>query len=506
MESRGVFWPMSFEADVPECRVVQGEIPKDLYGGLYHNGPTVRHPQQQGVEGVFTTDGMVQGLLLENGRAKFKNRWVRTPKFMAESAAGRSLFAYEDCKVNDWRAMGLGDVIRTPENAGISPNTAMVNAFPFGDEVFAVGELVGSPMALDPITLETKGFPKWADELGPSHRQPVSWDDKSMSPHPKWDVDTKMLYAWSYRDKAPFVTLHWVMPDGTTQSRDLWDAPYGTVAHDAWLSENYFILPFQPFTLSLERANSGGSGYGWDVNLPIVMAIINRFDINSEVRYIKADMPAQYMMHMLSANEVGTTIQLDGPLFGRPPFQTADMAQPGDPFIPFFQVAPSKLGRWTINLESGSVTSEVLDDVLCELPKIDERFFGKPYEWGNLVVGSPSDSREGAMRMDSLMRRNMRTGDYKQIRLTTNRHETPFEPAFIPRRLDSAEGDGYLIVPVSKFKEHLGEFMIFDTDDISDGPICRIELPFHMGWTPHGHWMDFRDVDSLKDVNVFLES
>ena len=31
-----------------------------------------------------------------------------------------------------------------------------------------------------------------------------------------------------------------------------------------------------------------------------------------------------------------------------------------------------------------------------------------------------------------------------------------------------------------------------DTYDITSGPIAKIELPFHMGWTPHGHWMDFR--------------
>jgi hypothetical protein len=24
------------------------------------------------------------------------------------------------------------------------------------------------------------------------------------------------------------------------------------------------------------------------------------------------------------------------------------------------------------------------------------------------------------------------------------------------------------------------------------GPICRIEIPFLLGFTPHGHWMDFR--------------
>ena len=75
-------------------------------------------------------------------------------------------------------------------------------------------------------------------------------------------------------------------------------------------------------------------------------------------------------------------------------------------------------------------------------------------------------------------------------------HDQPaavLEATFAPRKVDSPEGDGYLIVPVSKWAENLGEFLIFDTDDITAGPICRIELPFRMGWTPHGHWMDFRD-------------
>ena len=66
------------------------------------------------------------------------------------------------------------------------------------------------------------------------------------------------------------------------------------------------------------------------------------------------------------------------------------------------------------------------------------------------------------------------------------------EPTFAPRTTDAPEGDGYIIVPVSWWTENLGEFLIFDTDDITAGPICRIEIPFHMGWTPHGHWMDFR--------------
>jgi carotenoid cleavage dioxygenase len=45
---------------------------------------------------------------------------------------------------------------------------------------------------------------------------------------------------------------------------------------------------------------------------------------------------------------------------------------------------------------------------------------------------------------------------------------------------------------VSWWGEKRGEYLIFDTDDITKGPIATIELPFAFGWTPHGHWMDFR--------------
>ncbi|MFE0748336.1 carotenoid oxygenase family protein [Gordonia sp. NPDC058843] len=507
VQQRGVFWPMAFEATVPECRIIEGAIPKDIYGGLYHNGPTVRRPQRQGVESVFTTDGMVQGLVLENGKASFRNRWVRTPKFLAEEAAGESLIEWEDLAISqDWRAMGLGDIIRNEQTRYLSHNTALVNVFPFQGSIFACGEQAGSPLRMDPITLETYGFPTWGKELSRGIHEPVDEYDGNMAPHPKFDPDTGMLYAWGYSDVRPFVTLHWIKPDGTVQSRPINDAPYNTVAHDAWLSENYFILPFQPFTISSEKANKGLGGYGWEAEKPIQLALINRFDINSEIIWITADLPPQYMMHMLSANEVGDKILLDAPLFGRPPFQTDEMSKPGDPFIPFFQLAPSKLGRWTIDLTRKTFTSEVLDDVMCELPKIDERFFGRPYDWGVIVGGSPSDSRPGAMRMDTLIRRNMRTGEDKRVKLTQDRHESPFEPAFIPRTVDAPEGDGYIIVPVSKFKEHVGEFQMFDTDDISAGPICRIELPFHMGWTPHGHWMDFRSVPSPHMLSVELDT
>src|SRR3546814_11210070 len=73
--------------------------------------PTWRRPSKQGLESAYTIDGMMQGLIFRDGRADFLNRWVRTPKFLAEERAGRALFEWSDGPFGDWRSWGLGGVV-----------------------------------------------------------------------------------------------------------------------------------------------------------------------------------------------------------------------------------------------------------------------------------------------------------------------------------------------------------------------------------------------------------
>jgi hypothetical protein len=54
--------------------------------------------------------------------------------------------------------------------------------------------------------------------------------------------------------------------------------------------------------------------------------------------------------------------------------------------------------------------------------------------------------------------------------------------------------------------ENKSEFHLFDTDQIEDGPIARIELPFQIGWTPHGHWMDFRSGELAMGSDAIMDS
>lgn len=486
----GAFRPMRFEATVEDCVTTFGEIPKDLSGGFYRVGPTFKRPTRQGGNGLLAMDGMVQGLTFDDGRADFRNRWVRTPKYLLEQRHHRGMFCWTDGEWTDWRNIGFGAAVPDGTTRGIPQGTNNINCFPFAGEILASGEQGSPPVALDPISLETLGVVPWSPQLSCGIFDRAGYGDGAFTAHPKWDNANGTLYGWAYSNRKPYVTVHVVQPDGTVVSRELWDAPYSSEVHDMWLTPDWMVLPFQGFVFDPDRIERGMSVHGWDPHLPTMLALVPRDDVvHGEIRWITADIEPQYMMHSLAANVSGNTLTLDAPVFERPPFPLDIDGFQGEDVSLFFNLARSTLGRWTVDLVSGTVKSELLDDRPCELPKVDERFYGRGHRWGYLIGG---DAKGNGMRMHSLVVRDLRTGAEQEYRL---RHERPalvMEPTFVPRTPDAPEGDGYLMVPVSRWSENLGEYVIFDTYDISGGPVCRIEIPFLLGFTPHGHWMDFR--------------
>jgi carotenoid cleavage dioxygenase len=250
------------------------------------------------------------------------------------------------------------------------------------------------------------------------------------------------------------------------------------------LSERYVVMPFQPFTVDRRRIAKDLAVFGWDPDLPIVLALIPRDDINGEIRWITADVDPQYIMHTMSANQSGNLLVLDGPIFDRPPFPFEDQVAFGTDFVPF---GTGVTGRWTVDLDTGNVKSERLDDRAVEFPKVDERYYGRGYSTGFLLAG------ENLWSLNTIVRRDVHTGEEETYTIKADSMIAIFEPTFIPRSLDAPEGDGYVMMAVSHFVENRAEYLLFDSAGISSGPIARIEIPFPIGWTPHGHWMDFRD-------------
>ena len=70
---------------------VTGEIPAALAGAFYRNGPNPQFDPGPGYH-WFGGDGMIHAFFVEGGKVRYRNRWVRTPKWEVEHAAGRRLF------------------------------------------------------------------------------------------------------------------------------------------------------------------------------------------------------------------------------------------------------------------------------------------------------------------------------------------------------------------------------------------------------------------------------
>ena len=75
------------ECDVNDL-VIEGQIPKELNGSFYRNGPNPS-TRLRGHYHWFAGDGMVHAFHLEDGRVSYRNRWVRTIKWEKEREAGQ---------------------------------------------------------------------------------------------------------------------------------------------------------------------------------------------------------------------------------------------------------------------------------------------------------------------------------------------------------------------------------------------------------------------------------
>lgn len=104
----------------------------------------------------FDGDGMLHGVTFTDDGIWYRNRYVRTPKYLAETAAGKIVY-----RSFGHNAPGgvLKNVGRLPANAA---NTSLIW---HGGRLLALWE-GGRPWQVDPVTLETIGEFNYGGKLG----------------------------------------------------------------------------------------------------------------------------------------------------------------------------------------------------------------------------------------------------------------------------------------------------------------------------------------------------
>ena len=85
-------WTPQHEEHTADDMVVIGTIPSDIDGVYVRNTENPVH-QPLGRYHPFDGDGMLHAITLKDGKASYRNRFIRTKGFEAEQAAGRALWA-----------------------------------------------------------------------------------------------------------------------------------------------------------------------------------------------------------------------------------------------------------------------------------------------------------------------------------------------------------------------------------------------------------------------------
>ena len=129
---------------------VEGEIPAELRGTLFRNGPGRLDRGDHSYAHIFDGDGMLCAFAFDDGRLHFRNRFVRTKEWAEEEAADRLLHR------NTFGTQPRGGWTANAFNM-IQKNVANTHVVRWGGKLLALWE-AAQPYALDPATLETRGI------------------------------------------------------------------------------------------------------------------------------------------------------------------------------------------------------------------------------------------------------------------------------------------------------------------------------------------------------------
>ncbi len=468
---KGFKTPGRFEADIFDLEF-EGELPGNLSGTFYRVGPDPQLPPRVPNDIFFNGDGIVSMFRFDGGHVDFKQRYIRTPKFVAERKARRALFgAYRNPFTDDDSVKGM---IRGTGNTTV---------------VFHAGQLLAlkedsPPVAMNPHTLETKG----------------SWDfhgkltSKTFTAHPKIDPNTGELVCFGYAAKGeatPDIAYYVVDKAGAIVHETWIQAPYSGMVHDFAVTKDYVVFPIVPITSDLERLKRGAPHFMWDSRKDVYLGVLPRRGTAKDLRWFRG--ACRYSTHLFNGFNDGAKIYIDTPVAKGNVF----------PFFPDITGAPFDLpksaphiSRWAIDMNSGGESFEetTFDTNITEFPRIDDRYHTQPHRHGYVSLNDlqkPWTTTWGPPQ-PFMYFNTMAHFDFAEQKLAKwyiGQGSDLEEVQFIPRAQNAPEGDGWLIALVNRHYEVRTELVVLDATRVADGPVATVYLPFRLRSGLHGTWV-----------------
>ena len=430
---------------------IRGRIPPGMRGALFRNGPNPQFDPGPNYH-PFIGDGMIHGFWLREGEARYANRYVRTPRWLTENAAGRPLFG----------GMGLPSDPSVEKILSGGANTHIVH---HAGKLMALQE-GSNPFELAKSDLTSKG---WVETGG------------RFTAHPKTDPSSGELLWFAYSSGEgplnPYLDYGMSDASGRIVRRDRFKAPYCSMVHDFIVTQNHTAFPVLTLTGDIGRAKRGLPAFAWEPEKGAFVGLMARGASVDSVRWIEVD--PVYVFHPANAYEEDGHLHCDmmeypsAPLFPNPD---------GSRRVP----VRARLVHWSIDLNDSAarVIRTPVSDLVGEFPRIDERFAGLPYRH---VWQTANVEMNEALQFDSLAHLDLKSGRQTLRRFSGG--DSVGEPVFVPRNATAPEGDGWILAVVHRAGEGRSDLLILNAQDIGGEPEAVLELPCRVPAGFHGSWV-----------------
>lgn len=450
---------------------MEGEIPVELSGTLFRNGPGLLDRNGQLVHHPFDGDGMINAIAFQNGKAYYQNRYVRTPGYVEEEQAGKFLYrgVFGTQKPGGWLANLFDFRIK---------NIANTQVIYWGGKLLALWE-AAEPHRLDPRTLETLGQEYFDQVLHPGSAFAAH---PRIDPHCLWDQGAPHLVNFAIKPGlSTTITLYELDQQGSIIQQQKHSVPGFAFIHDFAITSHYAIF-FQnpvhfnpiPFALGMRGA---GECIRFQDDKPTRILIIPRDPaLPQQIQTLETQ--SGFIFHHANAFEQGDELVVDSICYAGLP----DVEHGGDyREVDFTALPPGQLWRFKINLKTGTTQRQLIERRCCEFPFIHPDLMGRSHRY--IFLGAAHEPT-GNAPLQAILKVDLVTGN-RQIWSAAPRGFAG-EPVFVPRPNSVAEDDGWVLALIYDAAHDRSDVVILDARNLEPGPIARLHLKHHVPYGLHG--------------------
>ena len=436
---------------------IEGDMPKDLQGHYYRNGPAKHERCGVRYQHLFEGDGMLQHFHIAGGKVFHRGRFIETPKYGLEQSAERFIYSGPETKIANGKAVVSSDVI----------NTANTNVIAVGNDLWALWE-AGSATKVDPQTLD---YLEQID-LGKQTRFGDKLKGIPFSAHPKVEPAGD-IWNFGLHPSGSVVLFH-LNPLGQTQKVGIVDTGYkGGMLHDFLITERYILLILP----SLKRKLSGeGNRYFSNIEFAPQQAmrvlVIDKDDFKVQRQY---ELAPGFVFHFGNAweDEQGD-IHFDASLYPdvNVLYELSSLMQ-GEVLR---QAARAKTVFITLKKNGRTSSNEIAEGT--EFPKVYAHQVG--HQNDTLFCISASSESLWSNTVNAI---DTRTHDVNQYQYG----DSFLVEEHVPIR--TLAGNQYLIGTALHIPSKRTCLNVFQANNLAGGPLARAWLPFHLPIGFHGSFV-----------------